>query len=408
MSLSFFFLRLATWPFSLLSYSALHRTGKALGSYAYYLMPRFRKRALSNLALATTLALSEEEIIRYAKESFQNLIITCLEYSKLAKEKEISRVAFCENPEKAAALLQEGKGVIFFCGHQSNWEILFLEGTSRMPGVAIGRPIKNSALYEWIVSIREKFGGKIITPQNAAREGLRALKKGKFLGIVGDQGMPDSGFSSLFLGRRAWTSPLPALLSYRTELPIIVATTKRENGKYAIHYSDPLWPDTSRAAETEIPRLMERALALLEEKIKARPGEWLWQHNRFKQQTPEKLKRPFRQEAIAIFLPDDQEELEKILPHLPFFRTLYPHEFLTLFVPQKFQHLVALDECEMIIYSEKKALFVRDYRFKLIYNFTPWQKLSKHFRSLAAFHTVTLADLKKRANLTELLKTYAR
>ena len=78
-------------------------------------------------------------------------MITCLEYAKFAKEKEISRVVICENPEAAQAILNEGKGIIFFCGHQSNWEVLFLEGTSRMPGVAIGRPIKNQKLYDWVL-----------------------------------------------------------------------------------------------------------------------------------------------------------------------------------------------------------------------------------------------------------------
>ncbi|WP_442975472.1 lysophospholipid acyltransferase family protein, partial [Salmonella enterica] len=96
--------------------------------------------------------------------------------------KNIAKVARCENSEKADELMANGKPVIFFCGHQSNWEILFLEGTSRMPGVAIGRPIKNEVLYRWITAMREKFGGKMIAPKNAAREGLRGLKRGAFLG----------------------------------------------------------------------------------------------------------------------------------------------------------------------------------------------------------------------------------
>ncbi|MFI5334441.1 MAG: lysophospholipid acyltransferase family protein [Chlamydiales bacterium] len=246
---TFWLLRALTFPFGFLSYTQIHTLGKWLGTLAYFCLPRFRKRALSNLALAETLTLSEKEIVRLAKSSFCNLMITCLEYAKLAREKEIARVARCINPEVATPHMQEGKGVIFFCGHQANWEILFLEGTSRMPGVAIGRPIKNKLLYSWVQAMRQKFGGKIIIPKNAFREGLRALKQGSFLGIVGDQGMPDSGFSSPFFGRRAWTSPLPAILSYRTGRPIFVATTRRERGKYLITYSEPIWPDENQPME---------------------------------------------------------------------------------------------------------------------------------------------------------------
>ena len=228
----YYLLRVLTYPSSLMPYSWLHRLGKLLGTVAFYFMRDYRKRALSNLALANDLSLSQKELIYYAKKSFQNLAINCLEYPKLAREKDFSHVIECENPEIAGELYKQGQGIIFFCGHQSNWEVLFLDGTTRMDGIAIGKSIKNKKLYNWIVSIREKNGGKIIAPRNAVREGLRALRKGAFIGIVGDQGMPDSGYSFPFLGRRAWSSTAPALLSYKTNCPIIFAATRRVRGGY--------------------------------------------------------------------------------------------------------------------------------------------------------------------------------
>jgi KDO2-lipid IV(A) lauroyltransferase len=396
--LSYSLLRALTFPFSLLSYTQIHAIGKKLGTALYYLFPKFRKRALSNLALASDLQLNEKEIIQFAKESFQNLAITCLEYAKLANEKDISRIARCENPEIADQLMAQGKNVIFFCGHQANWELLFLEGTSRMPGVAIGRPIKNGKLYNWILNIRQKFGGKIITPKNAFREGLKALKSGSFLGIVGDQGMPDSGFSSSFLGRRAWTSPLPAILAYRTGKPLMVATTKRQDGKYLIHYSEPLWADLSQSMEKEIERLMGKCLSLLEASIRENPGQWLWQHNRWKQQTPEKLKRKFRHETIAIILPHQKNSFDEIISHLPLFRELYPYEFITLFVPKEFAEAEKLEEWEVHPYEKEEDLHVRDFSYKLIFNFSVFTSVGSHFLSLGAFEVINFADLQEEAN----------
>jgi Kdo2-lipid IVA lauroyltransferase/acyltransferase len=397
--ITFGLIRFLTFPAIWLSYQQLHSLGKFLGTLAYYCLPKFRKRALSNLALATDLPLSQKEIIRLAKESFQNLMITCLEYPKLASEKDISKVAYCTNPEPAASLLKEGKGVIFFCGHQANWEILFLEGTSRMPGVAIGRPIKNRLLYNWVLSIRQKFGGKIITPQNAIKEGLKGLKKGSFLGIVGDQGMPDSGFCSPFLGRLAWTSPIAAILSYRTGTPIIVATTLRENGKYRIDYSQPIWPNQNLPLETEIERLMNQSLKLLEESIKKEPGQWMWQHNRWKQQTPEKIKRRFRHDSLCIIFPSDKTEFDHIASHLPVFRKIYPLEFITLIIPEKFKHFTLLPDVEKITYQEYGDLLLEDFRFKLVFNFSAYKTLRAHFLSLSAFEVITLEDLKELADL---------
>jgi Kdo2-lipid IVA lauroyltransferase/acyltransferase len=391
-------IRLLTFPLRFFSYSALQKLGSWAGYAAYFIFKKFRKRTLSNLALAKDLHLSGAQIQATAKRSFGSLMTTCLEYAKLAQEKDIHHIVQCLNPEKALGLLSEGKGVIFFCGHQANWELLFLEGTSRMPGVAIGRPIKNTHLYNWILSIREKFGGKIITPKQAVKEGLRALKQGKFLGIVGDQGMPDSGFYSPFLGRMAWTSPLPAILSYRSGRPILVATTYRKDGKYWIEYSDPIWPDPNRSMEEEIPRLMTSSLSHLEKSILTYPEQWLWQHNRWKQQVPGKLKKAFRQECICILLPQDPEKYQSLLSYLPLFRKFYPTEFITFYIPKGFS--VPNIDAEMTFYDYKEELLVEDYRFKLVFDFTSDSKIRAHFLKLSAFDVFSWDDLVKLSGLS--------
>lgn len=400
-------LRFLLLPLQFFPYSWINGLGNRLGIWAYHLLPKFRKTALSNLALAN-LELNEEQMIQVAKESFQNLMIACLQYPKLSQEKEIHRIATCENPEAAEQILKTS-GIIFFCGHQANWEILFLEGTKRMPGVCIGRPIKNRFLYRWILSIREKYGGKVVPPKNAIKEGMRALKNRAFLGIVGDQGMPDSGFCSPFFGRLAWTSPMPALLSYKMDCPIIVAITKRIEGRYQIHYSDPIYPQPQADIDQEVRRLMMDSLRILEESIQELPGQWLWQHNRWKQQTLDKIRRPFRHDAIAVILPDEQELFESLLPHLSTFREIYPREFIEFFVPEPFAYRVDLSDIEMKIYETPDDLFVRDYRPKLIFNFSKHHGASAHFRSLSALKIVSLSELKRLSgiasnNLSEILK----
>ncbi len=373
--LTYILFRIATFPLQYLPYKILHLLGKVLGLAVYALYPKYRKRALSNLALATDLNLSPDQIVATAKKSLQNLAITALEYPRLSIEKNIHRLATCQNPEPSASMIQSGQGVIYFCGHQTNWEILFLEGTKRMPGVAIGRPIKNDYLYRWIMALREKFGGKIIRPTNAYKEAFRALKQGKFVGIVGDQGMPDSGFSCPFLGREAWTSPLPALLSSRTGCPVIVATTRREFGRYTIHYSDPILP-------TEDPYVqMRQILAVFENAIKERPHEWLWIHNRWKQQPPGKIFKRFRHDAIAFIFSDNSTAVSSIAQ----IRTLYPREQVTAFVPSPFSS----SEIEVKSHDD---LFSEDYRFKLIVDFTQNSKVQKHFSHLSALNISSFAN----------------
>lgn len=396
--LFYIFLRIITFPFAFMPYKLIHILGNILGYISYYFLKDYRKRALSNLALATDLKLTYKQQIKIAKKSFQNLAINMLEYPRFAREKHFDKVIVCDNPKKAYEIYNKNKGIIFFCGHQSNWEVLFLDGTRHMKGIAIGKPTKNKQLYKWIVSIREKFGGKIIIPRNAVREGLRNLKKGIFMGIVGDQGMPDSGYSFPFLGRRAWNSPAPALLAYKTNSPIIVAMTRRVFGGYRIKYSDPIWPNLENSLEVEYPRLMNKALTILQNSIKESPGEWLWQHNRWKQQTPKVLYKQFRKDSICIIMPEEQSEFLKIYPHLIDLKRIYPKDFLFLFVPKKYQSYEFIESDEIIYYEKIEELFIKDFRFKLVFNFTANKKLSKHYLNLAAFDVLSVQKLKKIAS----------
>lgn len=395
--LTYFLIRLATYPFRWMPYSWIHVLGKGFGLIAYYTMSKYRKRTLSNLALAKDLALSPQQIIRIAKQSFQNLAINCLEYPKLDAEKDLSRVIQCENPQEAQAIYEKGQGILFFCGHQANWEVLFLDGTTRMQGTAIGKPTKNPYLYRWITSIREKNGGKIIHPKNAVREGIRALRKGIFMGIVGDQGMPDSGYSFPFLGRRAWTSPAPALLAYKTRSPLFFAATKRVSGGYRIHYSAPIWPDWEKPMEEEVPHLMDQLLRLLEKSVKEEPGQWLWQHNRWKQQTPQILYKRFRQDCICLILPKDPNDFEEIQPHLSTFKQIYSRNFVSLFVPTIHRDKSLIDCDEIIYYDDIKETLREDFRFKLVFNFTSYKPIHRHYLKQSAFEVISLESLRKSA-----------
>ncbi len=392
---SYALIRTLVFPLRWMPYSWIHNIGKVVGRAAFYCLSTYRKRTLSNLALARSLDLNNEQIVQTAKESFENLAINCLEYAKIASDKKLFETVQCQNPEVANELHAKGKGIIFFCAHQANWELLFLDGTTRMKGVAIAKESKNKKLYDWIVSIREQYGGKIIPQQMGLKEGLRALKAGSFLGIVGDQGAPGSGYSFPFFGRTAWTSTAPALLAYKTNCPIIFAQIRRLEGKYQIHYSDPIWPDRKKSIEHEVVHMMDKTLTLLQDSIKQQPNQWLWQHNRWKQQTPKNLYKEFRHDCICIILPSDRAQFDQINLHLETLKSLYPTEFLHII--SKEGNIPSIQSDEIIYYENIEETLIEDYRFKLVFNFTNYAPIKGHYLALSAFHVFTLEQLTKRA-----------
>src|SRR5579871_3910213 len=93
----YWIIRAASFPFQWMPYSWIQAIGRVLGNLIYYCIPNYRKRTLSNLAFAKDLGLSQKELIRVSKESFQNLAIICLEYPRLSREKRLSPKILCEN-----------------------------------------------------------------------------------------------------------------------------------------------------------------------------------------------------------------------------------------------------------------------------------------------------------------------
>lgn len=364
-------------------FKVIHFCGGILGTLLYFAMPTWRKKTYSNLCLAKELKLDERRMKKIARSSFRHLATTLLEYERLARIKDIFSIVDINHPSVKVArkLLDQHKSLIFFCGHQSNWEILFLAGSKLYKGVAIGRPIKNRRIYNWILSIRERFGGQMIEPRQAIRESLRALHSAGFLGIVGDQAMPTSSFSSSFLGTKAYTSTIPALLAYKTKVPIFVVNTLRECGKYKIECSPPIYPDTSKPKQEEVERMMRETLFYMQKDIINAPEQWLWQHNRWKQETAQNVYYRFRHDTILVLIDKGGVDFALLL------RKVYPHAFMTVLCPTSLQEAFKQPPFDMITYTDEKELFRRDYQFKLVFNFTSVD-VTRHYKKLSAIEVL--------------------
>lgn len=294
----FYSLKTLLATLSLLSLKALYTLAACLAPFCYRLIPKYRKRALSNLKLAKDLNLDDAQVVSIAKQSLFNLLLTALEYGKLSSTRSVDTFTRCLNPSATDALLDNKQGVIFLCGHQSNWELLFLEATVRHNGTCIGKPIKNQKLYNFILDIRQKFKGTVVVPKEAYKSCMKALRQGQFIGIVGDQGMPESSFSYMCMGRRASMTTLPALLALRSGCAFSVATIERKKGSYEITYSDPL---VAPSTETNpIDWLTLKSLQILDAKIAKHPEQWMWQHNRWKIAYPDFIPKSCRHDAICI------------------------------------------------------------------------------------------------------------
>ncbi|MCH9627083.1 MAG: Lipid A biosynthesis lauroyltransferase [Chlamydiales bacterium] len=378
--ISYFFIRFFGFFIALLPHRALFAFGQFTGWLAFYLHRSFRKKALTNLAIAYGKTKSEKERKKLAIASFQNLLVTLLEFFYLKKSR-LDQLITLEERSEIADLLKKKQGVIFLSAHQANWEIPFLAVTARFPGIAIGRPIKNQRLYRWVLSVREMCGGKIVMTKSAIHQGMRALKRGEFLGIVGDQAFPSSPYSYPLFGTRAWTASSPALLAHKTGCPIVVGTTKRVGRRYEIKGSAPIWPNSKVSIKEDVPRMMDLAMERLETSIQECPEQWMWVHDRWKQQGVNHVKRIYRYGFILVVLPPKPN-----LEIIPVLRKIYPKSFLTFFTKKG----CSIPGEEVHPYEKEEDLFVRDWRYQLVLDFYDLPHLRKHYRKLGAFKAIHL------------------
>jgi KDO2-lipid IV(A) lauroyltransferase len=55
----------------------------------------------------------------------------------------------------------------------------------------------------------------------------------------------------------------------------------RSGGRYRVRLEPPIWPEGE--GDEAVAALTARYLAVVEDEIRARPAEWLWLHDRWKE-----------------------------------------------------------------------------------------------------------------------------
>jgi KDO2-lipid IV(A) lauroyltransferase len=161
-----------------------------------------------------------------------------------------------------------------------------------MPLVSVARPRDNPWLERYVVRTRERHGQKIVAKKGAVRDLSRALREGKFLGILADQNSGRNGVFVTFFGRPASTTGAPATLALRFSVPIIPARSLRVGPgfKYEVHVEKPLArPDTGNREE-DVRLLTQAFTSRIEDWVRREPGQWLWGHRRWKSRPKEEQK----------------------------------------------------------------------------------------------------------------------
>lgn len=248
----------------------------------------FTNRARDNLARAMP-ELTREEREKIVVDMWDNLGRTIAEYAHLpvfARPEERHRFDVV-HAEMLRALAASGNGGIFVSGHFANWEILpVVMQFEGLEGGEVYRHANNPYVNEWMVALRERVTQAIQVPKGGpgARTLVKILREDKFIAMLIDQKMNDGVEAKLF-GLRAMTTPAPAGLAVRYNVPIVPACLERVKGAhFRVTVYNPITPRPDADPVEDIMRITQELNDFLEARIRERPHEWLWLHNRWTKQ----------------------------------------------------------------------------------------------------------------------------
>ena len=270
-----------------------HFLSGILGSLCYVFVPRRRRIAVENLRAVFQEDKSPEEITALARQSCYSFIASLFETAKF--------VSFLNSPrgrkriqaagegldsffQKAREIHQKSKGCIFVTPHLGNWEFLpFVGYSAGIPLVIIVRPLDNLYLERWLFSHREASGQVIIPKTNSIYLLQRALRQGKSIGMLPDQSTMQAIVVD-YLGRKATTTPIPALLAVLYNRPIVVVACCRKSKRFRFDpfVSDPIWPVVHEDEKREIFRLTEAMNREMGTIVRRYPEQYFWMHDRWK------------------------------------------------------------------------------------------------------------------------------
>ncbi|MCK9223792.1 MAG: lysophospholipid acyltransferase family protein [Candidatus Muirbacterium halophilum] len=220
----------------------------------------------------------EKFYFEFIKKNFYENGKTFFEIFKqpdFAKFKHRIEVIGKENLDKA---YKKEKGVILFTLHHGNWEFTgSMTALLGYPIAVVQKNQKNKEFDQLLNSFREKNGMKIIGRKSALKEGVKELKNGNILTIVGDQKAFTSGITVPFMGFGAKTSPLAAKLHIKYKSPIIFMTCVRTGFfKFKLEYSSEYNYNTEN-----VEKITTDLNKISEEIIKKHPHQWFWGHRRW-------------------------------------------------------------------------------------------------------------------------------
>ncbi len=248
---------------------------------------RHYRRAEANLRMAFP-EWPEARIQQGVRDAFEHVVNLAIEMQatpRLMNHGSWPRRIRIGDIGAALRIVNTGQPAILITGHVGNWEVLgYFIAFMGYRIEAVARPLDNPLINDWLLSLRERHGMKIITKFEAAERLLDVLDAGGILGFIADQNAGDRGMFVPFFGKLASWYKSIGLLAMRKRVPIICGYTARHPDRYEydVDVIDIIQPDDWESRDDQLFYITARYARAIEEMVRRVPHQYLWMHRRWK------------------------------------------------------------------------------------------------------------------------------
>lgn len=252
------------------------------GEIAYLFWVGRRKIAKENFAIVLALPAGDREVARVARRSFRNFakyLVEIMRFPRLETE-DFERLVSVDPRSWSyfRAARDHGRGLIFVSMHFGNFEIGGARIADEMPLNVIADELENQRLMDLLVANRAHKNVRLLPPEGAVREVLKALRRNEMVGLMMDLGPRAKELDNvevMFFGELTAFPTIAANLARVSGAPIVVAAVTRErDNTFRGVALPPIFVERTKLAAHDVERATQTIVHGLEQLVRGDPDQW--------------------------------------------------------------------------------------------------------------------------------------
>lgn len=280
----FHLLRLLAWIAGRRGLQGLRHAGEWIGSARYRLGRQQRLSLLNDLQHLYGDQLDRTTLAGHLLTAYRVSDRSLLEIVAMSQQtfprQAIANNCRVEHLQRLSHAVEGGRGALLIGMHMGNGILMAARLAAEGFPISVVYRESNKVLPGFFDAVFANHGIEGINANqriNAYRQMTRALKAGRVVYVLLDQGTKKGGVPVQFLGKVLHVPGGPAELVRRVQPPVLAALTLAAHPRWQFEISAPL-----ALPEGDTRAITEAMAAVMEQQIRARPELWTWHHRHWR------------------------------------------------------------------------------------------------------------------------------